>query len=213
MAALGYDNLHSRLVTWLKILLPLLALALLSSLFFLSGKVGPADAIPYAEVDIADLIRQPRLTDAAFAGMTSDGAALTLKAGVARPGVAGSATAAQASLLSGLLETPDGARTVLTAAAARLDQATQQMVLSGGVVLSNSAGYRVETPGLTLALDRTALDSTGAVVATGPIGRIEAGSLHLGQAAALLAGNGTPSYVLVFKDGVRMVYQPPKQGN
>ena len=73
------DNLHSRLVFWFKILLPLGALAIMSTLFMVSRTVRPEDAIPYADVDVADLMQQPRLTNPNFAGMTSDGAALSLK--------------------------------------------------------------------------------------------------------------------------------------
>lgn len=214
MAALGRDNLHSRLVIWLKILLPLAALAILSTLFLVSSRgIIPEDAIPYAEAEIADRLREPRLTDASFAGMTKDGAALTLKAAMARPGVTGTADSGLARGLSGVLETPDGQRTELAAAEARLDEAARLMILSGGVKLTTSTGYQIETAGLTVALDHTGLDSTGLdstgqVTATGPGGTITAGRLHLGQASA-----GLPGYQLVFNGGVRLLYQPPKQGN
>lgn len=209
MAALGRDNLHSRLVVWLKILLPLAALAILSTLFLVSSRgISPEDAIPYAEAEIADRLREPRLTDASFAGMTKDGAALTLKAAMARPGVTGTADSGLARGLSGVLETPDGQRTELAATEARLDEAAQLMILSGGVKLATSTGYQIETAGLTVALDRTGLDSTGQVTATGPGGTITAGRLHLGQASA-----GLPGYLLVFNGGVRLLYQPPKNGN
>lgn len=197
------DNFHSRLVFWLKILLPLTALAILSTLFMVSRNVSPEDAIPYAEVDIADRVKAPRLTSAVFAGMTADGAALTLKAGEARPGISGSENAGSASDLSGLLETPDGARTELTAKSAQLDQQARLMILAGGVVVTNSAGYRIETPGVTVAMDHTGIDSTGAVRATGPAGSISADSMHLGPASL-----DQPGYLLVFNGRVRLLYQP-----
>jgi lipopolysaccharide export system protein LptC len=203
MAWTSRDNFHSRLVFWLKILLPLTALGILSTLFMVSRGVDPEDAIPYADVDIADRVREPRLTDAVFAGMTADGAALTIKAGEARPGVSGSDNAGFARDLNGLLETPDGARTDLTARTAQLDQVARLMVLSGGVVLTNSAGYRVETPGVRISLDQTGIDSDGAITAMGPVGQITAASMHLGPAQA-----EGPGYLLVFKGDVRLLYQP-----
>ena len=225
MAGTRPDNLHSRLVYWLKILLPLTALTILSTLFLLSRNVRPEDAIPYAEVDIADRIRTPRLTAPDFAGMTADGAALSLKAAEARLGADGSTSPGAISELVGLLETPDGARTDLVAKAARLDQDAKTMRLEGGVVISNSTGYRIETAGISVALDRTSLDSLGSVTATGPAGTFKAGSLHLGlaipealaspEALATPEGLATaapPTYVLVFKDGVRMIYLPKPQG-
>lgn len=200
------DNLHSRMVFWLKIILPLSALMILSMLFLLSRSIRPEDAIPYAEVDVADRIRTPRLTAPDFAGMTADGAALSLRAAEARLATDGSTVPGAISGLVGLLETPDGARTDISASEARLDQNTKRMILGGGVVIDNSAGYHIETEGISVTLDRTSLDAPGRVSATGPVGNIEAGAMHLGLATAQ-----PPTYVLVFKGGVRMIYLPSKQ--
>jgi len=204
MAVARRDNLHSRLVAFFKVVLPLVALAILSMLFLVSRGVNPEDAIPYADVDIADRVREPRLTQAVFAGMTADGAALTVQAAEARP-EQGEAPM-QASGLVGLLETPDGARTDLTAATAVLDAAAKRIDLGGGVVIATSGGYRVETDGLRVALDRTGLDSTGSVTATGPLGTLTAGALHVGQTAP-----DSATYVMVFKGGVKLVYLPAAQ--
>ena len=206
MAWARADNLHSRMVFWLKIILPLSALMILSTLFLLSRSIRPEDAIPYADVDIADLVRTPRLTAPDFAGMTVDGAALSLKAAEAQLATDGTTTPGVISGLVGLLETPDGARTDLSAKEARLDQDGKRMILGGGVVIDNSTGYHIETEGISVALDRTSLDSVGKISATGPAGSFEAGSLHLGLATAK-----PPTYLLVFKGGVRMIYLPAKQ--
>jgi lipopolysaccharide export system protein LptC len=76
MALTRADNLHSRLVFWLKIALPLVALALLATLFLFGRPIRPEDAIPYASTDITDRAKDPRVTEPVFASMTSDGAAL-----------------------------------------------------------------------------------------------------------------------------------------
>ena len=199
------DNLHSRLVFWLKLVLPIAALILLSTLFLLSRDIRPEDAIPYADVDVQDRIRTPRLTGPVFAGMTADGAALSLTAAEVTMGAADSATPGAIRDLVGLLETPDGARTDLTAREARLDQPTQRLILGGGVTIANSTGFRIETEGISVALDRTSLDSLGKVTATGPAGTFTAGALHLG-----LADGSPPTYVMVFKQGVQMIYLPGK---
>ena len=207
MALARPDNLHSRLVFWLKILLPLAALTILSTLFLLSRNIRPEDAIPYADVDVADRIRTPRLTAPDFAGMTADGAALSLKAAEAQVTSDGNATPAAISDLVGLLETPDGAHTDLTAKTARLDPDSQTMVLGGGVTIANSAGYRIQTQGVSVALDRTRLESDGKVTGTGPDFTFEAGSLHLG-----LVDAAKRTYLLVFNGGVRMIYLPTTEG-
>jgi lipopolysaccharide export system protein LptC len=192
---------HTRVVGWLKVALPLVALAILSTLFLVADRIDPDAALPYAEVDVESLAREPRMTAPSYAGTTADGAALTLTAEEARPGAAGSP--AEALGLRMDLATPDGGLTELRAAAARLDQAAGQILLSGGVTVSTSTGYRVETEAVTAALDRTGLQSGGAVTATGPAGELRADQMVIRQ------DNQTPgAYVLVFNGGVRLVYRP-----
>ena len=192
---------HTRLVGWLKVILPLTALAILSTLFLVAHRVDPEAALPYAEVDVEDLAREPRMTAPTYAGTTEDGAALTLSASEARPAAEG--TPAKAAGLRLELATPDGGRTELLAAEAVMDDATRQVLMSGGVTLTTSSGYRLETAEVAAKLDRTGLDSHAPVVATGPAGEIRADGMSLRQ------DNRTPgAYVLVFKGSVRLVYQP-----
>jgi lipopolysaccharide export system protein LptC len=192
---------HTRLVGWLKVALPLTALAILSTLFLVARRIDPEAALPYAEVDVEDLAREPRMTAPTYAGTTEDGAALTLSASEARPAADG--TPARAAGLRLELATPDGGRTELLAAEAVMDDATRQVRLSGGVTLTTSSGYRLETAEVAAKLDRTGLESRAPVVATGPAGEIRAEGMSLRQ------DNRTPgAYVLVFKGSVRLVYQP-----
>lgn len=192
---------HTRVVGWLKVVLPLTALAILSTLFLVARRIDPEAALPYAEVDVEDLAREPRMTAPTYAGTTEDGASVTLTADEARPAAEGQP--AQAAGLRLDLATPDGATTELLAADARMDDTGQHVLLSGGVRLSTSTGYRLETPEVVAKLDRTGLESRGEVTATGPAGEIRADGMVLSQ------DNRTPgAYVLVFKGGVRLVYQP-----
>ena len=182
---------HTRVVGWLKVALPLAALAILSTLFLVARRIDPEAALPYAEVDVEDLAREPRMTAPTYAGLTSDGAALTLSAKEARPVAEGAPAAAAGLRLA--LDTPDGARTELVAGTAVMDNDTREIVLSGGVVVTTSTGYRLETTEVAAKLDRTGLESRAPVVATGPAGDIRADRMVLSQ------DNQTPgSYVLGF---------------
>ncbi len=188
-------------MVWLKIALPLMALAILATLFLLADQIDPEAALPYAEVDVEDLAREPRMTAPTYAGTTSDGAALTLSADEARPATEGAPANALGLRLQ--LDTPDGAEIRLQAATASLDQTAQEIVLSGGVNITTSSGYTVKTAELAARLDRTGLQSRAPVTATGPAGDLTAGGLVLGQ------DNRTPGgYLLVFNGGVRLVYRP-----
>lgn len=192
---------HTRVVGWLKVTLPLAALAILSTLFLLSDRIDPEDALPYAEVDVEKLAREPRMTAPTYAGTTSDGAALSLTAAEARPATDGAPAKAAGLRLE--LTTPDGSRTELLAATAVMNETTGQLVLSGGVTMTTSTGYRLETAEVAAELDRSSLESRAPVTATGPAGDIRADKMVLSQDIQ------TPSaYLLVFKGGVRLVYQP-----
>ena len=205
MARAARDNLHSRLVAFLKITLPLVALGILSTLFLFSDGINPEDAIPYADVDIADRLAQPRVTDAAYSGVTEDGSALTLQVAEARTGTQGTDEDPSARGLMGRLETPDGARTEIAAAIARLDQTARQIIMSGGIELISSAGVVAQAEGLAISLDITNVESTGKVSATGPFGQLTAEHLHLTAQAG-----DAKSYVLVFSGDIRLIYQPKK---
>jgi lipopolysaccharide export system protein LptC len=192
---------HTRVVGWLKVVFPLTALAILSTLFLVARRIDPEAALPYAEVDVEDLAREPRMTSPTYAGTTVDGASITLSAEEARPATEGAS--AQAAGLRLDLATPDGGTTELVAAEARMDDTAQELVLSGEVTVTTSSGYRLTTAEMAAKLDRTGLESRSPVVAQGPAGEITADGMVLSQ------DTRTPGeYVLVFKGGVRLVYQP-----
>lgn len=196
MMAISGNDTHSRLVFLLKVILPLAALAILSTLFLISRTIDPSDAIPYATVDVADRIREPRMTAPAYAGVTSDGASLSVTADQASPDT-GVATALRAEL-----KTPDGATTNFNAANGLLDPQAQTLTLSDGVQITTSTGLTISTQSLISALDHTEVTSDSTTTATGPLGAITAGSMALTQTDG--------AYVLRFKNRVKLIYQPPK---
>ena len=200
MAIPRRDMWHSRLVSVLKVLLPLIALVLLSTLFLFSRKINPEDAIPYATVDVEDRLRDPKMTDAGFAGMTSDGASLSIQAGEAKPTSAGGAL----KLVQGLLQTPDGAKTELTSAAVALDSAQKIVELTDGAELRAANGYIVQAQGLGVSTDTTRVESRGPISATGPGGQLTADHMLLSRQDA------TGPYLLVFNGKVRLLYQPKR---
>ncbi|MCB6178071.1 hypothetical protein LHP98_08000 [Rhodobacter sp. Har01] len=194
-------DIHSRVVGWLKVVLPLMALAILSTLFLLADRIDPDAAIPYAQVDVEDLARDPRMTAPTFAGTTDDGTAVTLTAETARP--VGQEGSAQAATVLARLDMPDGSTAELSAASVELDTEGGQLRLAGGVAITTSSGYLVLTDGVISALDRTRTESTGAVIAESPAGRLTAGGFALTRAE----GQGE-TYLLVFTGRVKLVYKP-----
>ena len=195
-----YDNSHSLIVAWVKIALPLAALALLSTLFMFSDKVDPQLAQFYAKVDVAELAREQRMTSPTYAGMTEDGAALTVRAAAARPDPNGGA-GASAERLVAKIESRDGMVTDLTASTGLLDPGDAGIRLSDGVSVQTSTGYRMATPVVQIATDRSRLEAPQPVMADGPFGSINADSM-------LMTTNAAGSQDLIFNGHVKLIYQP-----
>lgn len=203
----GIDR-HSRIVGWLKVGLPLIALALLSTLFLVADRIDPDDAIPFAQVDVEDLANDPRMTAPSFAGTTRDGGALTLTATTARP-----ARADQGAMAEGVtaeMTTPDGGKAEISAGQVHIDNPAGLLRLGQGVVVTTSTGYRIVTDAMEAALDRTRLESRSKVKVESPSGPLVADGFTLtprdpGENPE--SGSQKP-YLLVFQGGVKLVYQP-----
>jgi lipopolysaccharide export system protein LptC len=202
MARVARDNLHSKAVFVLKVVLPLLALAILSTLFLVSRKINPEDAIPYADVDIEDRLRDPKMTGAGLAGMTKDGSAISLSAGEAKPDTG---TGGKLQQVLGSLRTADGGLSEIAAAAIGIDAAAHQITLSGGAEFRTPTGYEIVADGLTIATNRTQVESLGPVSVDGPVGQLTADHMLFTS----LSGRDGP-FVLVFNGQVRLLYQPQR---
>lgn len=187
---------RSRVVAWAKVLLPLAALGLLSTVFLLAREPGGPVDIPYARLE--EIAREPRMDRARLAGVAPDGTSVALSAArvAALDGTPGGF-----ALESPRLETAgeDGAATV-NAGAGEVDVPRRTLRLTGGVSIETSAGLLVRTPALAADLATGTL-TAGAVTATGPLGEVEAGGLTLEQ-----GGEGAAR--LVFNRGVRVLYHP-----
>ncbi|MEL6932808.1 MAG: hypothetical protein AAFO17_06905, partial [Pseudomonadota bacterium] len=81
------ENLYSKLVAWTKIILPLTALGILSTLFLFSQNVDPTASIPLSEIDLEQRAQDQGATKATFAGVTDEGDEVVINAAVAKPSV------------------------------------------------------------------------------------------------------------------------------
>lgn len=198
-----HDSSYSRFVALAKVVLPLGALLLLATLFLFARRIDPDAAIPFAEVDVEQFAREARIGAPKFSGVTEDGVIVSLIADVARPDL-GAPGRMIAEKLSAVFDMHDGSQITAVANTGTVDGPGGRMVLKGAVVITSSTGYTVNAEALDAALDRTSLHSAdGPVTADGPPGHLEAGSLEVTRIP-----DNAGAYVLVFKDGVRLVYRP-----
>lgn len=190
---------YSRLVFWLKIILPILALVALSTLFLFARHIDYEGNLPFAEVDIEGMANDPRLTQPEYATMTADGTAVKVAAATARPG-AGAADPVEIDDVLALYDRAAGSRLSVQADRGTYDAAGAMLHLQGDVLLTTSDGYKLSADRLASSLARTEITAEGSVVTEGPLGRIEAGELRL---------TGQESHNrLVFNKGVRLLYKP-----
>ena len=177
-----------------RIALPLLALALLSSVFLVAPRPSADDvpAIPFARAEAVS--REQRLGQPDFAGVTADGTRIALVAEAARPlpDRPGAISATEVTLR---VDTPARG---FDLAAPSASVADGRITATGGVEVRTTDGWRVRAPRMDALLDRTAVTAEGPVEGEGPLGHIEAGAMRATREA------------LDFTGGTRVIYQPSR---
>ena len=191
---------YSRLIAFLKVVLPLAALGLLSTLFLLSRSVDPTTTLPFNEAEVSDRLRESRVTKPYFSGETTGGDQIVFTADSARP--AGDGRLAEADALSAQITLSSGSRVYLNANAGSFDPDQDLARFDGAVKIETSTGYQLKTDALNTALKRLYAESDGRVTGGGPLGALEAGQL------IITSDPETDAAHMVFKDGVKLVYQP-----
>ena len=187
---------HSRRVRLLKMILPAVALAILSSLFLFSRSITMDGALPFAEVDIEDRLREPKMTDVRIATTAANGAAIDLTAATVVPKANSSVSAKTAT---GKITALSGDVTNITAARLTYNERAEKAALVGGVQI-DSGGYVMDTLALDVDIASATVTSRAQVQATGPLGDLTAGKMNLQQTDG--------KFLLVFNLGVRLLYKP-----
>ena len=197
MASDGY----SRMVALLKVVLPLSALALLSTLFLLSRSVDPEAQIPFADKEIQDRLRDQQITGPFYSGTTANGDQISFSA---EKMTTPQADTGENEALDVLVEidTPAGTRIDLRAERARFDIATDRAELAGGVRISTTSGFELNSELLVSELTALTLHSPGEVRGASPAGELRAGAMRLSSPEP----GSAPQ--MVFTDGVRLIYTP-----
>ncbi|MHC0052107.1 LPS export ABC transporter periplasmic protein LptC [Actibacterium sp. D379-3] len=204
----AHDNAYSRFIALAKIILPLAALVLLSTLFMFSRQSDPNRSLPYSRVAVEQLAREQRINAPNYASVTDDGTAILIAAESARPDPA-NPDRADATTLNAKLDFADGTHTDIVSATGMIDTGAAQAVLEGAVEITTSGGYVITAERLTTALDRTDILAEGGVTATSPMGDVTAGQMQIEQPASG-TDNAKGGHVLVFKQGVKLIYEPGK---
>lgn len=190
---------YSRFVAWLKVLLPLTALALLSTLFLLSRNTDPVATIPFADDELLDRVRDEQITGPFFSGTTTDGDRVSVAAGTMRTGIGQASTVED---LSAQVDMLSGTRIILFSDAGAFDMSNAQSSLTGNVVITTSTGFKMTTDSLNADFDTMQIEAPQPVAANSPFGTLNAGQMRLEK-----RGPEENSH-LIFTDGVKLIYDP-----
>jgi len=194
-----FDNLYSRIVAWLKILLPLVALGILSTVFIFARAPDVERAIPYAPVT-EDFTGDERISEPKFVGMTTDGSAISIDSEFIRPDLE-DADVMESGAFVAQIESQSGRIIDMRSDVGSVDVPASLATFAGSVRVATSNGYELLTDELSSRLDQTLIESPGAIQGTGPIGEINAGSMRI-------SADANAGYVLDFNGGVQLLYQP-----
>lgn len=190
---------YSRLVAWLKVLLPLTALGLLSTLFLLSRNFDPIAAIPFAEAEIKERLRGEQITGPFFSGITDAGDQVTFSARAVR---LGKGQGSRTDDLSVQIDLASGTRVTLSSDMGKFDMASAQLTLHGNVIIATSTGYELKSETLTTNFNILSVESPDAVMGNSPIGTLHAGKMLLERR------RGDENAHLNFTNGVKLLYRP-----
>lgn len=203
---------YSRLVTWMKIALPLAAVGLVALLFLSMRDKGDLTEL-FTPEELATLGAGLKLENPRFAGVTSKDEPFALRAEWALPDSA-VPTYIDLEHPSGEIRMADGRTVSATAVKARLNRIEKTLLLEGGVVLDTSDGYHVETERVEIDIDGETAIAPGPVSGSGPRGEIQAGSMRASSGTGGKTPDSGPDAggQIWFENKVRLVFIPAKDG-
>lgn len=194
------NNGYRRGVGYAKIIMPVAALALMSTMFLLAQ--NPTSEAVWTEALGAETGDEPLMTHPTSSSISDNGTAVEMSARTLRPHGDGSVL----ERFTGRFTTPNG---TIIDATSRMAQTSggQEYTLTQDVVVTTSDGYRMVSDMLIANTQTAQLSSPDEVVTTAPFGTLTAGSMVIN------ANNDPTRQLMVFGQGVHLLYnaKPSKE--
>jgi len=196
---------YSRAVKWAKFIMPVIAILLLASVFISGKEDALRSGTISIDADTINLTTDQKITNPQFSGLTNLGDSFILKAIEAMPD---SPTPEKIDLIGPSLEFDalQGVGFKISSKNGSVNFIKQSAELNGNVYIDMTNGYKAISEKIQLNLKLGNLIAPGSVEASGPYGKIIAGSMELfkdfDNKTSQVSGN------LNFSDGVTLIYLP-----
>jgi lipopolysaccharide export system protein LptC len=193
---------YSKTVAYLKVLLPLAALGLFSTIFLFSKpKSSNHDyVIPFTRDEIVHRLNRRQATTPLYFSTTANGHAVRINASQAYLG--NGLTIPTAEKVTGQVDFIDGRIMTVSADKGTLENSNSLVTLSGNVVLNSADGITVQTEHLVANLAVLSAQSDVPVRASGAIGELTSGNMTI-----TTRQSDGPLHML-FGNGVQLTYLP-----
>ena len=193
IAAPRAGQFRSRVVRTLRIVLPLLALAIVATALLWPREQAPIE-IKVEKIDIeGDRIA---MQQSSYRGTTDEGEPFTVSADKISQSLKQPNLFEMEQIKASIGSDEQGA-IMMSAPKGQYDQQSRKLLLMGVIAISSDKGYRIEAGDTHIDLGLNQARSDQPVQATGPMGEIRAGNMTVTE-----RGNR-----LEFGDGVHLIYR------
>ena len=196
---------YTRIVRWMKFLLPVAAFGLVA-LIFLQGRERGSAIDLFTPAELARLGAGLRLEQPRFSGVTEGGEPFTVTAEWALPDSA-MPEHVEFEKPEGDMTLEDGRKLHVTAEKGFLDRSAETLTLRGDVIIRSSDGYDLRTGTLEVDFGENRATAPGPVRGRSPDGEIDAGSMRVRA-----AGKKLRHAHIWFENDVRVLFIPERDG-
>lgn len=191
---------YTRFVSFLKIVLPLIGIALLATVFLFTRDNSIEGGLRFSKADLESLETGISITNPRFSGSNVQGDTYDFSAKLVLPD-APKPTKLLVSGMSGEISFVRGNRVELSAQQATIEIAKQTLQFTDGVNLVFSNGLRINTQSIMADLAAGEITTGDTITASSPMGNIEAGNLRV---ETLVVEGNEEKRMIWFENGVKL---------
>lgn len=188
------------MIRTLRVVMPVLAVFLLTGMFYMSRGVPELSEIPFASSELAARTQDEQISQPNFLGVSTQGDAISMAATTLVP-IANQASSAEMSYPISEIETPEGRLIKVTSKTGIFMKDIETISMEEDVTIKTSDGYNLSANSATSLLNQTWTYLDGPLEGDWPRGTLEAGSLEISR-----SGPDEP-LIYHFKGGVRLTLQ------